>query len=109
MAAWCVSCIQGARELAQLHRDYGTRGLRVLAIDADQNESADDLARFCGFAGDPEYDWALDSGRRITQALAIRSLDATILVSPKGDVLFRSESLPNPSTLRRAVQRALGL
>jgi thiol-disulfide isomerase/thioredoxin len=69
MAAWCVSCIQGARDLAQLHRDYGTRGLRVLAIDADQNESADDLARFRGLAGDPEYDSALDSGGRITQAL----------------------------------------
>jgi len=109
MAAWCVSCIQGARQMAELQREYGARGLRVLAIDADQGETAEDLARFRDLAGDPQYDWALDTGGRITQALAIRSLDATLLVSPKGEVLFRSESLPNPNTLRRAVQLALGL
>ena len=40
------------------------------------------------------------------QAYSIRSLAATILVSGRGEVLFRSESLPN--TLRRAVQQALG-
>jgi len=109
MAAWCVSCIQGARQMAELQREYEVRSLRVVAIDADQAETAEDLARFRGLAGDPQYDWALDSDGRITQALAIRSLDATLLVSPKGEVLFRSESLPNPNTLRRAVQLALGL
>ena len=95
--------------MAELQREYGARGLWVLAIDVDQGETAEDLARFRDLAGDPQYDWALDTGGRMMQALAIRSLDATLLVSPNGEVLFRSESLPNPNTLRRAVQLALGL
>lgn len=108
MAAWCVSCVQGARTIAQLHTDHASRGLRVLAIDVDQDETTEDLARFRGLAGNPAYDWALDAGGPVAQAFAIRSLDATLLIGPKGEVLYRSESLPNPNTLRRAVQLALG-
>lgn len=108
MAAWCISCVQGARDLARLHADYANRGLRVIAVDVDQHETSEDLARFRELAGDPPYDWALDAGGKVTQSLAIRSLDATLLIGPQGEVLFRSESLPNPNALRRAVQLALG-
>lgn len=108
MAAWCITCVQGARDLAKLHADYASRGLRVIAIDVDQNETVENLARFRDLAGNPPYDWALDAGGTVTRSLAIRSLDATLLISPKGEVLFRSESLPNPNALRRAVQLALG-
>ena len=51
----------------------------------------------------------MDAGQRATRAYAVRSLDATVLVTGSGDVLFQSESLPDPNTLRRAVQKALGL
>ena len=109
MAAWCVSCVQGAVTLAQLHRDNGARSLQVIAIDVDPGETPEDLARFRSLAGDPGYSWAMDTGQRATRAYAVRSLDATILVGGSGEVLFRSESLPDPNTLRRAVQKALGL
>ena len=109
MAAWCVSCIQGAVNLAQLHRDFGARGLQVVAIDVDPGETPDDLARFRSLAGNPGYAWAMDPGQRAARAYAVRSLDATILVGGSGEVLFRSESLPDPNALRRAVQKALGL
>lgn len=109
MAAWCVSCVQGAVNLAQLYQDYGSRGLQVVAIDVDTGETPADLERFRALAGDPRYFWAMDAGQRATRAYAVRSLDATILVSGWGEVLFRSESLPDPNTLRRAVQKALWL
>lgn len=109
MAAWCVSCIAGAVMLDELYRDYGPRGLRVVAIDVDPGDTAADLARFRELAGNPQYLWAVDEGQRLTRAYGVRSLDATILVSGAGEVLFRSESLPDPDRLRRAVQRALGL
>lgn len=107
MAAWCVSCIAGAVMLGELYRDYGPRGLRVVAIDVDPGESAQDLARFRELAGDPPYFWALDEGQRVTRAFGIRSLDATIIVDGAGEVVFRSETLPRPETLRRAVQLLL--
>ena len=108
MAAWCVSCLQGAVNLAQLYQDYHQAGLQVLVIDTDPTEQPSDLARFKSLAGNPGYFWAMDEGQRATRAYSIRSLDATILVGGSGEVLFRSESLPNPNTLRRAVQKALG-
>lgn len=80
----------------------------VLVIDTDPTEQPSDLARFKSLAGNPTYFWAMDEGGRATRAYSVRSLDATILVSGSGEVLFRSESLPNPNTLRRAVQKALG-
>lgn len=109
MAAWCVSCVQGAVNLAQLYQDYGSRGLQVIAIDVDADETPADLERFRSLAGNPRYFWAMDVGQRATRAYAVRSLDATVLVSGSGEILFRSESLPEPNTLRRAVQKALGL
>ncbi|HZP97177.1 MAG TPA: TlpA disulfide reductase family protein [Candidatus Limnocylindria bacterium] len=108
MAAWCVSCVQGAVNLAQIYQDYGSRGLQVIAIDVDTGETPADLDRFRSLAGNPRYFWAMDAGQRAARAYAVRSLDATILVSGSGEILFRSESLPDPNTLRRAVQKALG-
>lgn len=52
--------------------------------------------------------WAMDAGQRAMRAYAVRSLDATVLVDGSGEMLLRSESLPDPNTLRRAVQKALG-
>ena len=109
MAAWCVSCLQGATNLAELYSDYRGQGLQVLVIDADPTEQPSDLVRFKALAGNPGYFWAMDDGGRATRAYAVRTLDATTLVSGSGEILFRTESLPNPNTLRRAVQKALGL
>lgn len=109
MAAWCVSCVQGAVNLSQLYQDYSAKGLQVIAIDLDPTERPSDLERFKSLAGNPRYLWAMDEGQRATRAYSVRSLDATILVSGSGEILFRSESLPDPNTLRRAVQKALGL
>lgn len=108
-ATGCVSCLQGAVNLAQIYREYASRDLQVIAIDIDTDDTPADLDRFRALAGNPRYFWAMDAGQRATRAYAVRSLDATILVSGSGEVLFRSESLPDPNTLRRAVQKALGL
>ncbi len=109
MAAWCVSCVQGAVNLARIHEDYSARGLQVIAIDVDPGETPADLDRFRSLAGDPRYFWAMDVGGRATSAYRVVYLDTTILVSGSGEVLFRSNSLPDPNTLRRAVQQALEL
>lgn len=84
------------------------RDQQVIAIDIDTDDTPADLDRLRALGGDPRYFWAMDAGQRATRAYAARSLDATILVSGSGEVLFRSESLPDQNTLRRAVQKALG-
>lgn len=109
MAAWCMSCLQGAADLSRLYDDYESRGLQVVAIDIDPTEHPADLDRFRTLAGNPRYFWAMDEGQRATRTYSLRALDTTILVSGSGEVLFRSDSLPDPQTLRRAVQKALGL
>ncbi len=109
MAAWCVSCVQGAVNLAQIYQDYDRRGVQVIAIDVDAGETPADLDRFRSLVGNSRDFWAMDAGQRATHAYAMHSLDATILVSGSGETLFRSESLPDPNTLRPAVQKALGL
>ena len=34
-ATWCRSCREEMRDLAAIHRDYGSRGLRVVAVSVD--------------------------------------------------------------------------
>ncbi len=107
MAGWCLPCRHAAAELDDLPRTCAERGLRVVALGVDPTEPPTDRARLRELAGNPGYFWALDANQRVTRAYAIRSLDATILVSGGAEVRFRSESLPSCSTLRRAVQLAL--
>lgn len=108
MAAWCMPCVDVARMLAKVEMDYAGRGLGVVAIDVDPGDTVDELSRFRSLAGNPRYAWVLEGGQQAARRYGIRSLDATLVISGSGELLFRSESRPNESDLRRAIQRVLG-
>ena len=39
-ATWCTSCKEEMQDLAAIHRDYATRGLRVVAVSVDAGSEA---------------------------------------------------------------------
>jgi peroxiredoxin len=110
MAGWCLSCVPEARALARLYAEYRDRGLEVLAVDAQFDETPADLDRFrrlVGASPPPDYRWAIDRELKVVSALGVRSLDTTIVIDPEGRVAYRDE-VPTPyEVLRRVVEGVL--
>lgn len=110
MAGWCLSCVPEARALARLYAEYRDRGLEVLAVDAQFDETPADLERFrrlVGASPPPDYRWAIDRELKVVSALGVRSLDTTIVIDPEGRVAYRDE-VPTPyEVLKRAVEAVL--
>lgn len=110
MAGWCLTCIPEARALARLYAEYRDRGLEVLAVDAQFDETPADVDRFrrqVGANPPPDYRWAIDRNLKVVTALGVRALDTTVVIDPQGRIVYRDE-VPTPyGTLKQAVEAAL--
>ena len=46
---WCPNCHDGARYLVQLYAQYHDKGLEIVALDFEEPEQQDDLAKVRAF------------------------------------------------------------
>lgn len=106
MAAWCATCIPEARALAALHEAYAGKGVRILVLDVDQNETEADLARFRERAGKGSHLWAFDREFRVALPYRVRALDTTIVIDRQGRVAY-GDAYPTPYEDLAAVAEAL--
>jgi peroxiredoxin len=106
MAGWCATCFPEARALAQLHADYADRGVRILAVDVDQNETEKELANFRENAENGEYLWAMDRQNRIVRAYGVKALDTTIIVDKQGRAAY-ADGVPSTYERLASVVEAL--
>src|SRR5262249_49108233 len=71
--------------LAELEREFGPRGVAFVAVDANEHDSTDDLARFrreCGLT----FPFLKDPGSRLAVRLgATRTADAYLHAQPSED------------------------
>ena len=84
-ASWCGPCRQSFPWMADMQRQYGGRGLQVLAInpDAKRADADDFLAKTpAGFA--LAFDAKGESARRI----GVKGMPTSLLIGPDGKVLF---------------------
>ncbi len=101
MASWCGSCIPEAQSLAQLHRQYGSQGLTVVAIDAEAGQPVADLQLFKQRVGNSDYEWVFDSNLDVARLYKVQSLDATIIIDRDGNIVY-SDASPTPLTILEA-------
>jgi cytochrome c biogenesis protein CcmG, thiol:disulfide interchange protein DsbE len=107
-ATWCVPCQREFGDLERLHRAYGGRGLRVLAVSIDKGSDEDvrEFAREHGatfvIGRDPE-----DDVRTQFQSIGVPE---SYLVAADGRLLWRQfGAFPEgAAAARAAVERALG-
>jgi thiol-disulfide isomerase/thioredoxin len=107
-ATWCTSCREEFADLERLHRDYGSRGVRVVAVSVD--ESGDErVARFARTEG-VTFTVAHDAEGRIQRLYQTVGVPETYLVSGDGKLLWRhGGALRNGAPeAREAIDRALG-
>ncbi len=105
MAAWCSDCQPEAQALGKLQRQLGDR-VAILAVDADPSDLESQTRAFFHTAGDPGYAIARDQNGRLAGAFAVRALDSTVVVDPKGRVVYRDEVATNLPTLKTALAKA---
>jgi cytochrome c biogenesis protein CcmG, thiol:disulfide interchange protein DsbE len=107
-ATWCTACREEFGDLERLHREYGARGVRVVAVSVDDG-SDEKVARFAR-AEKVTFTVAHDAAGRVQRLYQTVGVPETYLVSPDGKLLWRragalSHGAPEA---RAALDAALG-
>lgn len=107
-ATWCIPCQKEFPDLEKIHRDYGGRGLRVLAVSVDAD---DDVERIREFAKTYSATFAIahDSRGRIRDLYQSLGIPESYLISPDGKLLFRNPGAfpEGAANIRSAIETAL--
>lgn len=82
-ASWCGPCKQSFPWMNEMHAKYGSRGLRIIAINVDAKAS--DAERFLG--GTPaKFAVAYDPKGETPKRYAVKAMPTSYLIDPKGRV-----------------------
>ncbi|HEY9449179.1 MAG TPA: TlpA disulfide reductase family protein [Gemmatimonadaceae bacterium] len=107
-ATWCGPCQEEFPELEQLHRDYESKGLRVLAVSVDMGNDAS----VRDFAADHDATFTIgrDGEGRMQRLYQTVGLPETFLIAPDGTLIWRHFGAlqPGAEELRRQIDQALG-
>lgn len=106
-ASWCGPCVQSFPYMNQLHREFGDKGLKVIAInlDEDPNDARGFLAQHPA-----EFLVAADPSGTCPTAFGVKAMPSTFLVDRNGIVRdvhlgFRpGEAQQSRSLVERLVQ-----
>jgi thiol-disulfide isomerase/thioredoxin len=107
-ASWCGPCKQSFPWMNDMNARYGSKGLRMVAINVDQK--ADDAKVF--LKNNPAgFDVAFDQAGRTPKSYGIKGMPTSVLIGRDGKVLmvhsgFRDE---NRIELERQIKLALNL
>lgn len=104
----CPTCAQELPGLVAVQKEYGPRGVDVVALNMDPANFPDDFireySRALGFDG---VTWAQDEDQRTTRAFGVRTLGATVILDARGRATYQDAGMTPHQVLRREVERAL--
>jgi cytochrome c biogenesis protein CcmG, thiol:disulfide interchange protein DsbE len=105
-ASWCQPCLAALPELDAMARDLGPRGLKVLAINIDEDAA---VARAKLGKGPHLFMPLHDGGSKVATQYGVGdALPATVVVDRRGVVkLFQSGGAVEPARLRKLVTSLL--
>ncbi len=107
MASWCGTCIPEAQVWSELYPAYRERGLELLMVSADPNDTPATIERFRRTAGIDPLPWAIDRTGAVARSLGVRALDSTVLIEREGQVVFRDAVPTDSKTLRDELEKVL--
>ncbi|MGQ0767083.1 MAG: TlpA disulfide reductase family protein [Gemmatimonadota bacterium] len=85
-ATWCDPCREEMPSLESLHRDYGDRGLRIVAISID-DAGNEELVREFAAEHKLTFDILHDPRASIMRDYQVRGVPQTFLVSRSGEIV----------------------
>jgi thiol-disulfide isomerase/thioredoxin len=105
-ASDCRSCIEEMPLLSQLHRDYGAKGLKIIAIAMDYDPPNHVLATVTRES--LPYPVALDPLAKLAKAFDdVRLVPSNFLFAPDGSLAVHRLGLLDPQWLRASIERML--
>lgn len=108
MGYWCADCVPGAKTLARLQTQYGSRGVRFIAVDVSPQVTATDLQPFLQVVGDNHLTWAMDASGRFAYLYKIQTLDTAIILDGQGQEVYRGGQSSSDTNIRAALDKLLG-
>lgn len=107
MAGWCGSCIPEAQSWSKLYPEYKDKGLSLLVVSVDPNDTPQTIERFREAGNIGPLPWTIDETGEIPQSLGVRSLDATVIIDRQGRIVYR-DAAPTPyKTLESELEEIL--
>ena len=106
-ATWCTSCKEEMQDLAAIHRDYATRGLRVVAVSVDAGSEA--LVRRFVQGESLPFPVVHDQAGLIQRQYHIVGVPTSYLIGADGRLLWQQVGgiHGNLPTVRVAVEKAM--
>ena len=108
-ATWCPPCREEIPELQALHEELGPQGLEVVGVTIDNAGMAAAIRSFAEEQG-MTYRILHDSTERISDALRLQGVPATLLIDREGRVAWRhlGPVTGDDPALREALAGVLG-
>ena len=107
-ASWCGPCRQSFPWLNDMQARYGSKGLRVIGINVDQNsEEAQAFLR----QRPASFEIAFDDSGKVPRAYAIKGMPTSVLIGPNGRVISVHNGFRNDyrQEREREIRRSLNI
>ena len=112
-ATWCGPCVTEFPNLVEINRMYRNRPFEMISISMDDPEKRDNVLAFLNkyHASFQYYLYNSDSRDALAKALDPQwpgALPHTIVVAPRGQILYRQTGQLDPLTLKKAIVEKIG-
>ncbi|NLM38346.1 MAG: TlpA family protein disulfide reductase [Firmicutes bacterium] len=85
-ATWCPPCRREIPEFVRLYREYRERGLEILAVNAWENITLEELQAFVA-AAEMEFPILRDVKEEAATKYQVRAVPTTVFIDPNGRIL----------------------
>lgn len=97
MASWCTSCLLQAEELKKVQKIHP----EAVIISVDIDTRRDTITTVNSFKEQAQANWlfTLDSLNEFVTKYNIQSLDTTIVINKKGEIILRDDKITSVNTI----------
>ncbi len=106
-AGWCDSCIPEAQAWSELYPAYEDKGLDLLMVSIDPNDTPQTIEGFQRKSGIRPLPWAIDKTGEVSRSLNVAALGSTVIVDREGRIAYRDASETDSEALERELEEVL--
>jgi thiol-disulfide isomerase/thioredoxin len=102
-ATWCPPCVKGLPDTLALHREFGGKGLSVLAVSNEPTATIAGWLKGKAMTDLPAYQ---DADAKATRAYGVKAIPTLVIIDATGKVAAVFVGLESPQTIKEALKKA---